>query len=727
MSVGVSYMRLASPTATPDDTRLDRSRLVAVAVAAERMGCSVGHLSRRCRVELAAKHLAFFVPPEEGGPSRWYLHLDADPRLLDGPIGEKYREKPLMEGFSQKQKDAALQKAACVEQFRQVRMGCSGPFPVALDDLITRLRTRFPKLKISRTQLYVWDDLYRRPADLAKLVDHRGGNRRGQDDPLAWQAFADLYLHENRPTIEQCWKAVADTAEGNGWKWCSLDSCYRQVDKRIPPEKQLRHREPEKWKQQMAPGIAQAPEAWGANERWVADHHQLNLWCRFGGSIVRPWVTVWQDWRTRRVVGWVMSEQPNSTTILGALRHALMDPAGFGPPLEVLTDNGKDFDCYVFHGQTKSERKRQIRPAVDEDSATGILRLLTIDPHFAIPYNANAKSRLERYFRSLEGFYRTFDTYCGNSPATKPERLAEILKCPEKIPAFEHVRERFGNFITGDNADADHGIADLADPQTGRKLSSDEAMRLWVRTKRVLADPAALDLLLCQWHKPVPVTRNGVSLNIAGRSLSYGAFEPALSPFKALKKEDRRTVRVAYDPHDVRTVRIHDEQWRLVCVAAMNGVGGGSDPIAQEHVRQLSRSQAAYKKSLAHVAEHHLSNVLTPQEQLAEIAATAAPPKPMELAAAVGAEAMAEGPSMSIVRTPLDGEARYASNAMLRQQLKGGPAGAATGASAGASAPAIRKTLNTDRLRERIQPAAREDARPKLDLNAKLRERNHAW
>src|SRR5690606_657111 len=91
---------------------------------------------------------------------------------------------------------------------------------------------------------------------------------------------------------------------------------------------------------------------------WVGDHAQLDLVCRFGVKLIRPWITIWQDWRTRRVVGWCLSESPDSTTLLAALRMGLLAPANFGGPDLVWIDNGKDYDSYTLHGRTKKERQQ---------------------------------------------------------------------------------------------------------------------------------------------------------------------------------------------------------------------------------------------------------------------------------------------------------------------------------------------------------------------------------
>jgi transposase InsO family protein len=275
----------------------------------------------------------------------------------------------------------------------------------------------------------------------------------------------------------------------------------------------------------------------------------------FGGQKIRPWVSAWMCWRTRKVTGWVLSDNPNSNTILAALRHALMDDSNMGGPRCVWIDNGKDWSSWLFHGSTKTQRREKIDLRIDEAKTYGIFNMLNVKAHFSLPFNGNGKARLERWFRTLTPFCRSFATYTGLSIETKPERLNEILASPRLIPSFKEVETRLANHIAGDNANPDHDIDDLV--ENGERLSSAEAFRRWCDTRLVMADPKALDLLLAHWHRPVPVTKQGITINVMGQPISYGNMAPELSRFKALRRQDRKPVLVTYDPHNLNTVKVH--------------------------------------------------------------------------------------------------------------------------------------------------------------------------
>lgn len=290
-----------------------------------------------------------------------------------------------------------------------------------------------------------------------------------------------------------------------------------------------------------------------------------------------------------------------------------------------------------------------------------------------------------------------------------------MLKTPHLIPSFETVQKRVGDFIRGDNASRDHAIDDLSDTETGERLSADEAMARWCDTRRVPADPDALNLLLMHWHRPVKANKNGITLTLAGRALHYGMFEPALVRFKALAVKDRPDLNVSYDPHDLAAVRVFDASWKYVCTLTMNLTGGaaGMGKIGVKHVAEVSRQKAIYDRSMRHVAEHSITQLLTAEEQAAENAAAE-----REAARRPAAPAAA----LQIVQTPLDGQAAEVERGELRQAAGSDSAPIPTGR---------RGLASLDRLRDRVQPRRRDggddDAGRRIDVMAKLREQNHEW
>src|SRR5207249_4534073 len=80
-----------------------------------------------------------------------------------------------------------------------------------------------------------------------------------------------------------------------------------------------------------------------SNQIWCGDHHPCDCIVTHQGKLVRPWLTAWQDMRSRKIVGAVIyAHDPNSTTVLAAFRVGAL---AHGVPDRVYIDNGKDYDC----------------------------------------------------------------------------------------------------------------------------------------------------------------------------------------------------------------------------------------------------------------------------------------------------------------------------------------------------------------------------------------------
>ncbi len=402
---------------------------------------------------------------------------------------------------------------------------------------------------------------------------------------------------------------------------------------------------------------------------WVGDHAQMDFFVRVPGKkgSVRPWITAWLDWRTRRIVGYHLSLGPNSSTILSAFRRAMLDPVNRGGPGHVSIDNGKDYDAWVFNGTTKRERKAKVRGELvqDEDVFRGLYAELDITAHFSIPYGPNGKSRMERWFRTMhESLGISYESYAGRNAAAKPEMLARVRKNPQLIPTLDQAREDLDRFVAAYNARAGHAIEDLTD-EFGNKLSPDRALAAWRDHTRV-HDPKALDLFLQHWHKPVRVSRRGIGIAPYGEKLWYGRWDAALIPFKPGHKNGKRVkgreVLVSFDPDDDSAVRVFTTDWKFICEARRDDAAGGNNQEAHRRGAALKRQ---YKRSLKFVAENpHLAYMSADEALLAdEPPAPEDNPPPTEARQLPGA--------MKIVRTPIDGQSNDVEREQMRQAAGG--------------------------------------------------------
>ena len=78
------------------------------------------------------------------------------------------------------------------------------------------------------------------------------------------------------------------------------------------------------------------------------DHHIIDRVVMYEGRLVRPWLTVFLDMRSAAVLGWCVSTNPNSRTIL--MSYYMM-AIRFGIPEMAHIDNGKDYKGKTIKGQ----------------------------------------------------------------------------------------------------------------------------------------------------------------------------------------------------------------------------------------------------------------------------------------------------------------------------------------------------------------------------------------
>lgn len=125
---------------------------------------------------------------------------------------------------------------------------------------------------------------------------------------------------------------------------------YSTVDRfiqRIPASVKALGRYGERyWEAKYMPKALRAkPEM--VNEVWFGDHHVFDVFVQGpDGKAVRPWLTAWMDARSGAFVGWAISLNPNSDTIVESLTRGIGKTKGspfFGAPLMIYIDNGKDY------------------------------------------------------------------------------------------------------------------------------------------------------------------------------------------------------------------------------------------------------------------------------------------------------------------------------------------------------------------------------------------------
>jgi transposase InsO family protein len=418
------------------------------------------------------------------------------------------------------------------------------------------------------------------------LVDTRGrgSGDNGSISDEALEQFKSMWLDPRQPSVVMCLRNISyeNRRQKKGWTIPNLRTMYNIISRRIPYPSQVLHREGfAAYEAKCAPYIQADPDSVEPGQIWVGDHHQFNCWIRHNGQWVRPWVTAWEDMRSRTITGFYISLSPNQTTIMLAMKKGVK---AYGPPDSVKIDNGKDYDSEMWTGTTKAERKstpKALRKGyIDERNMAGLYGMMDIKVSFSIPYHPQSKL-IERFFDTVDcQFTKTIATYCGKDSERKPEGLNDMLasqKVIAKAIDLEGFVKLFGQYVEVYNNSSHSGVG-----MDGRSPLQVLATRT---SKRIILDDV-LDLLMMVWSKELIVSKNGVLL----KGVHFGQYNQDVMACQG------KTVRLAYDPADLRRVYVYDAITRkLITEAEQNQFINYGSAISETHVRnaQQQKTRAA--------------------------------------------------------------------------------------------------------------------------------------
>lgn len=602
--------------------------MVDIKTAATLLGINEGHLRRQC----CMGKMAGAKRTQQG----WRIPVSADSRL-SGIKSPQQLDIDLTDVPAHK-RDEAIRRRGIISQLEQF---CAAACRNNIGRVMAMQRfsndTQIPVRTLQR-----WLDNWRQRG-IAGLIDSRGGQTFGEIiSRAAWDTFQSMYLTQQRLSVKACLNNIAYIAksEKKGWTIPSLRTMQTYVQNQIPYPVLVLHREGlAAYEAKCAPYIMVDQTSVEPGAVWVGDHHQFNCWIQYRGQWVRPWITVWEDYRSRMIVGWHLSVNPNQTTILQAFKQGCQK---YGPPESVKIDNGKDYDSELFTGQTKLERKRAISKGyIDEETVAGIYAMLNVGVSFSIPYHPQSK-KIERWFDTLDcQFVKTMTTYCGKDSNRKPDDLVDLLKSDSAkrtamtLEVFSGAAERYID-IYNHSAHTGVGMDGAAPAHVFAQRSS----------ARVI-DMDSLSLLTQVWTGIQTVGKNGVKV----KGLYYGQYNPELLAYQ------QKPVRVAYDPDDIRTVNVYDATTYKLITSAEQVTLAPYGKVDEETLREAMANKNRSKR------------IVRMARPAGRVAAMSLADLTLEAMAANTVERPAESlKNIKPVRTPMDGQLK--AHLLKKQQMQ---------------------------------------------------------
>jgi hypothetical protein len=518
-------------------------------------------------------------------------------------------------------------------EWQRFRFGSELSAAEADAEFIAEYQTKYPTVTISRRILYKrWSAV--KDGDKAALYDKRGkhGNHARLVSDLMWDIFLSCYLDESKPSAEKCvtdvWLELeAQVKEGLIAEMPKMPqtSAFLRKAKTIPRPVLAYFRGGEyEYSSECAPYIRREYDNLESNEWWVADNHTFDVVLWDGKAPVRLYLTAFMDARSRKMVGWCVTDRPNSDATLCAMRRGI---EGNGVPQGILTDNGREFLFHDFGGQGFRHRKKLKE---GEFKPFSILTELDIKFRTAIPLNARAKP-VERAFKTLCGrFSKYFDSYTGSNVVEKPDRLKLLVKNPDKLTTVEAFIKKVDTWIGG-WYNKQPSRAPGMDGKCPDQVFAENLVE-----KRV-AHPEQLDKMMMRWSNPITVGPNGVTLKFYGIEIQYTDTENLWLPYCGQK------VLVRYTPENLREVVVLDMDGKFICRAKQKNEASwneNKESLAerQRENRAADRLVKTYKKQLKGKKHDELELMLAKAKERLGEEFTASPETVKIIASSLGEE-----------------------------------------------------------------------------------------
>lgn len=469
------------------------------------------------------------------------------------------------------------------------------------------LEANYPGRKFSVRMLYRKQKAWKEIGECA-MVDGRGKHESHNKavPSVVFNIFEAFYLDESQETIRKCMKLTELQLEKEGLTeflpLASEDAFAREIERSIPIPVLKYFRLGEKaFKDECAPFVKRTYGDLHANDIWVCDNHTFDIFVDDGEhkKPVRVYLTAFMDIRSRKMMGWYVTDAPCSDATLQALRRGIEK---YGIPKRILSDNGREFLTHDIGGRgfRKDGRKE------GEHRIPTILDNLQIEFRTAMVRNARAKI-VERAFREVkECFSRLFAGYTGGTIAERPERLKELAKKASNFTPYADFCRYVDTYIEGwFNCQEHVGVG------MGHKTRNQVYEEQLVEVRK--ASQADLNLMMLRNTRMQKVKREGVVLKLYGTELTFWNQELATNHID-------EKVYVRYNPDDLAEVRVYDEQDRFLGTAAQKAAlsyFADKEAVAErmKEQRQFEKFVAAYKKNKGIQAEDKLALILAEAER----------------------------------------------------------------------------------------------------------------
>lgn len=449
--------------------------------------------------------------------------------------------------FTGKQREEANLKALIVEQYKRSQL--------SPDDFVNDFNERNPDSIITKSQLFRWQRKYK-SGDVADLIDMRGGHNRGQITipPDAWEYFYALYMTLQKRSIQRCWELTR-----REYPDIPTVSTFERKLLTIPKLVMIYFREGEKAFNDSLVSMERSRADISSNDIWFSDHHLVDVAViNNRGRVFRPWLTVFFDARSSKVISFIVRDKSADATVIKQCLRLGIEK--YGVPKELYFDNGKDYREKSFN----------------IDFPISLVKQLGINTIYATPYHGQAKT-VERFFGTMEDrFCKFIPTYLGKDAKQRPENMRVTFdKLKDKAPTMERFIELLTNYFVEYNNTQSDGI-DMNGKCPEQVYYENLHVKNEVRDKSILR-------ILCGTFDERTVQKNGVQYQ--GRFYYH----------TELLSHQGEKVIINADPYNMDELNIFDSDMRAICKAAAK-VRTPFRHTTQEQIREAMKERKEAKR-----------------------------------------------------------------------------------------------------------------------------------
>lgn len=493
-----------------------------------------------------------------------------------------------VEKLTEEERQEVNLKNRIIDGWLAYRFEAGLPLAEADRQYIRIIGLQYPELHLGLSTLKRWEKNRREKGEMG-IIDRRGqhGNHHKAISDEVWGIFKQYYLEPNRRSVALCIRLTGWFLEKHGradlLPLPDERTFARWIERNITiPELKYERFGEKAFRDGCVSSIHRDYEGLQSNDIWVCDNHTFDVMVTDGEKPMRVHLTAFMDVRSRKMMGWYVTQNPCSDATLYALRRGI---EAYGIPKRILSDNGREFVTHDIGGRGFRKSSN-----TEKDPAT-ILERLGIEFKTAMVCNARAKI-IERAFLTLKEQFSVLEkAYTGGNTIERPERLKRLVRNQKELYCIEELTGQVDLWIRGiyNKTESDaHGML-------GR--TPDEVYAAELVDQR-LAAPGELNLMLLRASRMQTVQKDGVYLEFYGKKLWFVSVE-------LLQYHQREKVYVRYNPEDLNQVRVYDSEDRFMMVCEQDRAL--SYFASKEEVKEKMAEQRRLEKVLK--GYHHLQEV----------------------------------------------------------------------------------------------------------------------